>query len=62
MIRCYCPDEKAASSDEGPIKIINREEVPTEPSSLIEGFHWVTMDLTDEKEACVQFADLYGLA
>ncbi|KAI9888015.1 MAG: glycylpeptide N-tetradecanoyltransferase [Watsoniomyces obsoletus] len=42
--------DEMSPSDEGPIKIINREEVPTEPSPLIEGFHWVTMDLTDEKE------------
>jgi len=35
---------------EGPIKIIDLERVPKEPSPLVEGFEWVTMDLTDDKE------------
>jgi glycylpeptide N-tetradecanoyltransferase len=37
--------------EDGPIKTINLDEIPSEPSPLIEGFHWVTMDLTDPKEA-----------
>ena len=36
--------------EEGPIKIIDPERVPKEPRPLYEGFEWVTMDLTDEKE------------
>ncbi|KAL8895421.1 MAG: hypothetical protein Q9207_008182 [Kuettlingeria erythrocarpa] len=35
---------------EGPIKIIDPEKVPKEPQQLLEGFEWVTMDLTDDKE------------
>ena len=35
---------------EGPIIQINPEQVPKEPDPLIEGFEWVTLDLTDEKE------------
>lgn len=38
--------------EEGPIKIIDPERVPKEPRPLYEGFEWVTMDLTDEKEVC----------
>ncbi|KZF26226.1 Glycylpeptide N-tetradecanoyltransferase [Xylona heveae TC161] len=36
--------------EEGPIKIIDPEKVPSDPAPLIEGFEWVTMDLNDEKE------------
>ena len=43
-------DEKPAD-DEGPIRNFNPDETISEPSSLVEGFNWVTMDLTDEKEA-----------
>ncbi|KAL8665156.1 MAG: hypothetical protein Q9168_007759 [Polycauliona sp. 1 TL-2023] len=35
---------------EGPIKIIDPEQVPKEPHPLLEGFEWVTMDLLDDKE------------
>ncbi|KAJ9264503.1 hypothetical protein DTO195F2_2320 [Paecilomyces variotii] len=35
---------------EGPIKVINPDEVPKQPDPLLEGFEWVTLDLTDEKE------------
>lgn len=35
---------------EGPIKRIDPERVPKEPSALISGFEWVTMDLMDAKE------------
>ncbi|KAL9017453.1 MAG: hypothetical protein Q9185_005215 [Variospora sp. 1 TL-2023] len=35
---------------EGPIKMIDPEQVPKEPQQLLEGFEWVTMDLTDDKE------------
>lgn len=30
--------------------MIDPEKVPKEPQQLLEGFEWVTMDLTDEKE------------
>lgn len=36
--------------DEGPIKLIDPEQVPKEPYPLIEGFEWVTMDLTKEPQ------------
>jgi glycylpeptide N-tetradecanoyltransferase len=42
---------------EGPIKVINPEEVSKDPSPLIEGFEWVTLDLTDDNEV----AELYDL-
>lgn len=42
---------------EGPIKIINPEEVSKEPPQLIEGFEWVTLDVQDDKEV----AELYEL-
>lgn len=42
---------------EGPIKIIKPEEVPDEPYPLLEGFEWVTLDLTDDNEV----AELYDL-
>ncbi|KAE8551731.1 hypothetical protein EYB25_005621 [Talaromyces marneffei] len=42
---------------EGPIKIINPEEVSKEPPQLIEGFEWVTLDVEDDKEV----AELYEL-
>lgn len=42
---------------EGPIKIINPEEVSKEPPQLIEGFEWVTLDVTDDNEV----AELYDL-
>jgi len=43
-------DETSKRVEEGPIKIIDPETVPKEPSPMHEGFEWVTMDLTDEKE------------
>lgn len=42
---------------EGPIKIINPDEVSKEPYPLLDGFEWVTLDLTDEKE----ISELYDL-
>ncbi|KAL8716678.1 MAG: hypothetical protein Q9225_006014 [Loekoesia sp. 1 TL-2023] len=35
---------------EGPIKMIDPEQVPKEPQTLLEGFEWVTMDLTNDRE------------
>lgn len=50
-------DKKDEKTQEGPIKRINPEEVSKEPDPLIEGFEWVTLDLTDEKE----LQELYDL-
>ncbi|KAH7313512.1 acyl-CoA N-acyltransferase [Stachybotrys elegans] len=36
--------------EEGPLKIQTIEEVPKEPSPLVAGFEWVTMDLTSDEE------------
>ncbi|KAL1965909.1 hypothetical protein VTN77DRAFT_5042 [Rasamsonia byssochlamydoides] len=49
-------DEKG-DIKEGPIKIINPDEVQKEPYPLLDGFEWVTLDLTDEKE----ITELYDL-
>lgn len=35
---------------QGPIKVINPDEVPKTPDQLIEGFEWCTLDLTDLAE------------
>ncbi|KAI4179258.1 MAG: hypothetical protein L6R41_007950 [Letrouitia leprolyta] len=43
-------DETPQQFEEGPIKMIDPERVPKEPQSLLEGFEWVTMDLTSDKE------------
>ena len=45
--------------EEGPIKIIDPENVPREPRALHDGFDWVTMDLTDRKE--VNFTSASGV-
>jgi glycylpeptide N-tetradecanoyltransferase len=46
--------------EEGPFKIVDIEKVPTEPGPLVEGFEWVTMDLTDDEELKEVFDLLYG--
>lgn len=43
-------DEGSPQMEEGPIKKIDPDKVPKEPPAMYEGFEWVTMDLTDEKE------------
>ena len=43
-------DDEAKKVEEGPIKIIDPETVSKEPPPMTEGFEWVTMELTDEKE------------
>lgn len=50
-------DEDKTAVQDGPIKIIKPEEVSKEPDPLLDGFEWVTLDLTDEKE----IAELYDL-
>lgn len=42
---------------QGPIKVINPDEVPKTPDALIEGFEWCTLDLTDP----VELKELYEL-
>jgi len=42
-------DEEQQAED-GPIKVIDPQRVPKDPSPMHEGFEWVTMDLTIEKE------------
>lgn len=46
--------------EEGPFKIIDPAKVPKEPAPLMEGFEWVTMDLTKEEELQEVFELLYG--
>ncbi|RKF80099.1 Glycylpeptide N-tetradecanoyltransferase [Golovinomyces cichoracearum] len=46
--------------EEGPFKIIEPEMIPQNPGQLIDGFEWVTMDLTDDKEIDEVFTLLYG--
>ena len=43
-------DDKPDAFEDGEIKVIDPEKVPKEPRALIEGFEWVTMDLTDDAE------------
>lgn len=50
-------DDQEGDLTEGPIKVINPEEVSKDPSPLIEGFEWVTLDLMDDNEV----AELYDL-
>lgn len=40
--------------EEGPIKVIDSDTVSKEASGMLEGFEWVTMDLTDDKEVCTR--------
>ncbi|KAL2006972.1 hypothetical protein VTN00DRAFT_8410 [Thermoascus crustaceus] len=42
---------------QGPIKVINPDEVSKEPDPLLDGFEWTTLDLTDPKE----LQELYDL-
>jgi glycylpeptide N-tetradecanoyltransferase len=44
-------DERADNpKPDGPIKMIDPEQVPREPDPLIEGFEWCELDLTNEEE------------
>ncbi|KAL0934832.1 glycylpeptide n-tetradecanoyltransferase [Colletotrichum truncatum] len=42
--------EGDAKVEDGPIRIQKVEDVPKEPSPLVDGFEWVTMNLEDEGE------------
>jgi glycylpeptide N-tetradecanoyltransferase len=46
--------------EEGPFKFIALEDVPKEPGPLLDGFEWVTMDLTSDEELKEVFDLLYG--
>jgi glycylpeptide N-tetradecanoyltransferase len=46
--------------EEGPFKIIDPDQVPKEPGALIDGFEWVTMDLTNDEEIQEVYTLLYG--
>jgi glycylpeptide N-tetradecanoyltransferase len=46
--------------EEGPFKTIALEDVPKEPGPLLDGFEWVTMDLTNDEELKEVFDLLYG--
>ena len=50
----------ADTIEEGPIKIIDPEKVPKEPGPLVDGFEWVTMDLTSTEEIKEVFELLNG--
>lgn len=43
--------------EEGPLEVKTVEDVPKEPQKLIDGFEWVTMDLTDD----AQMKEVYQL-
>jgi glycylpeptide N-tetradecanoyltransferase len=43
-------DDKKEDIVEGPFKLIDPGKVSKEPGPLLEGFEWVTMDLTTDKE------------
>lgn len=46
--------------EEGPFKMIDPEKVPKEPAPLMDGFKWVTMDLTRDEELKEVCELLYG--
>ncbi|KAI9767132.1 MAG: glycylpeptide N-tetradecanoyltransferase [Geoglossum simile] len=52
--------DEQVQGDEGPIKMIDPEQVPKEPSALLEGFEWVTMDLTQNRQLDEIFELLTG--
>lgn len=43
-------DDNNKEFEEGPIKIQTVDEIPKEPSPMIPGFEWVTLDLTNDEE------------
>jgi glycylpeptide N-tetradecanoyltransferase len=51
-------DSAEKQVEEGPLKVQTVDDIPKEPPPLgVEGFNWVTMDLTDE----VQLKEVYEL-
>ncbi|KAK0725218.1 acyl-CoA N-acyltransferase [Lasiosphaeris hirsuta] len=54
-------EEKQGPFEERPLRVQKVEDIPTEPESLaIDGFRWVTMDLTDDKQMAEVEKLLYG--
>lgn len=51
---------EASEIEEGPFKIIDPANVPKEPSPMVGGYEWVTMDLTREEELKEVHELLYG--
>jgi glycylpeptide N-tetradecanoyltransferase len=52
--------ESAEVIEEGPFKIIDPEQVPKQPGPLVDGFEWVTVDITSDEEATEVFQLLHG--
>src|SRR5271167_4864913 len=49
--------EDNEEAEEGPIKMINSDQVPKEPDPLFHGLEWTTLDLQNENE----LQELYNL-
>lgn len=45
---------------EGPFKMIDIDKVSKEPGPLVDGFEWVTIDLTNDEEIQEVYSLLYG--
>lgn len=53
--------ESSETIEEGPFKIVDPAQVPKEPIPLmLDGFHWVTMDMTSDEALQEVFDLLYG--
>ncbi|KAL3426860.1 Glycylpeptide N-tetradecanoyltransferase [Phlyctema vagabunda] len=52
--------DDAGQIEEGPFKIVDIEQVPKVPGPLVDGFEWVTMDLTSDAELKEVYDLLYG--
>ncbi|RDW82511.1 glycylpeptide N-tetradecanoyltransferase [Coleophoma cylindrospora] len=52
--------EKNEVVEEGPFKIVDIDQVPKQPGPLVDGFEWVTMDLTQDSELKEVYELLYG--
>ncbi|KAM3069160.1 glycylpeptide N-tetradecanoyltransferase [Clarireedia jacksonii] len=52
--------ESSKVIEEGPFKIVDPEKVPKEPGPLVDGFEWVTMDMTNDDILQEVFDLLYG--
>lgn len=46
--------------EEGPFKVITVDQVQKDPGPLVDGFEWVTMDMTSDEEIDEVFTLLYG--
>jgi glycylpeptide N-tetradecanoyltransferase len=51
---------KSGQIEEGPFKVIAIEDVPKQPGPLLDGFEWVTIDLTNDEALQEVFDLLYG--